>query len=387
MVSLVRMAGMTVKICSSVVSGLSAMRSINGVPEEVLQQQLGVLDAVFSEHSKYIRADNLHKSFIHYCQRHTKQQALLPSESETSAPTLLPSLKKLLQGISTAVNNAGGLLQFAGGEKPHDLLLPNPQEPWKPDDPNTQIQADEGAPQESHSSSEYAGLTPSLEVHTAAPSIGPAPPQVAAWRVGTQPVESVKPTLPRHPQYAWNTKQEELENPPYLLASRMLGTSISWMHTPAHGDTGTHPPVSRKTQQPGGTMTSLPTPFHGDDVGVTSLQRSLLEHSLYAVSRRPEQQSPGASAEASVGVESRRGFFRGGNVPDQALPAPWAPASTDSGQHMPTRVVTWAYGAGEQSIPQRPRPEQADGMLAELIRGGLRLEDIFPEDSDVSSPM
>ncbi|CDJ30636.1 uncharacterized protein EMH_0030460 [Eimeria mitis] len=397
MATLIRTAGMTVKMCSLVLSGLSSLSegASGPVPENVVEQQIRVLEALFTVHSNYIFIDNLHKHYIVLCQAKVRKQALFGPMHYRMTKRKLPSLNQLLNEISEAVDTAGGLLLFSGTSEPPHHTAPSSvpathRQPeyrnWQPHGLNIQAQMEREPPPEFQPPQEFAGHTLSPDMQIDAPLTAPAP-ESATWWPSPQPLEGVRPAVRSQSRDAEVYQKHLLQDSPSPFAPTATSTSSSWMRSSQEVSavTGSLSPWNRPTM-PSHSLQA----FEGSDVGAFSLHHSPLEHGLALGHGQPTEQSRSASDEARMGLGAPRSpHYRGLTFPDATSPAPWSLTVTDHVLDTSMRGAVRVYEAEGHRILQHQGPEQTDdddSVLSDLLKGVLEFQGIFPKESDKSSP-
>ncbi|CDJ68485.1 hypothetical protein ENH_00053650 [Eimeria necatrix] len=112
MVSMMGTAGLVLKNCLGVLDGLlqSNYADTPKLTEEVLEQQLSVLEALYNVHADHISKDYLLREYILWCQEQTGERALLDNYLEDLSNVVIPKLNKLKIQIKDTIKSAGGLL-------------------------------------------------------------------------------------------------------------------------------------------------------------------------------------------------------------------------------------------------------------------------------------
>ncbi|CDJ64555.1 hypothetical protein, conserved [Eimeria necatrix] len=114
MLTLLPTCGLVLKKHLGVLEGL--LQSTGGdsrkLPDAVVEQQFGVLKALYNVHAEHIINDDSTSKHIRKCQEQTKTYLLLDNQQVETDKSYIPKLNDLQKRIREAVSNAGGLLRL-----------------------------------------------------------------------------------------------------------------------------------------------------------------------------------------------------------------------------------------------------------------------------------
>ncbi|CDI86551.1 hypothetical protein, conserved [Eimeria praecox] len=385
MLSLLRTATEVVGFCENVLEGLAKFEANNNCrpPSELILQQLRVLKQLYEVHSSYIARDSTLRRFIIECQKSIGMQPILCHRHAGIAANGLPSMRHLVEEIHQAVRDAGGLIQSGShATRKHDTVVPTRSASGQPT-PASQ----EPMSEERRQIQQPAGFVSSFQPPPVSAGMELQNLQTVAvrGRLSHPPVAHVRaghrlaPTIPIQPPYAPGNAHRRVEHVPSQLSQSVLLTSTHSMDSLERGVQDTllyHAQRTFLREKLSGSEQNR-TDTRGDASAATLPYSAVWQEAgplpqPYSQQPRPILVGPYAHAGAPrYPSQSAYSMSDHGDRPPLLQPATRRTVQTPS----------WGYRTLEGDSPQQEEEEEVEevaGLLGELIKGGLKLEDIFP---------
>ena len=380
MVSLVRTGTVVVEVCIKVLEGLSNFEAVNKSkpPPDLITQLALVLSYVYEAHSSYIGRDSLLRQHILNCQKCVESQPLLSRRHAQSRNELIPPLDVLVQQIRQAVRDAGGIPQSPShATKTHQNAAPKSSASVQQASTSREPLDEEGIPTQEQEES-YSALHPSstssgagLQGLQAAAFAEPRPQQ--PWDLSA-----------RHlPDLAYSAQQEVAtsgtprypQSFPSPLPHPLLSPSVPSMHVQPYGFQGALTNANRREVN---GLLQIRTSEHTDRTAIQAPGVSPFHEAA-----PPFPSYPQSPRRAFAGPYAHAGFQRypshgGHNVSNQIAPPSLLPPTARPTVHASGAAYGWYYETVSLGTRQPEAPEQVQGMLGDLLKGGLKLEDVFP---------
>lgn len=370
MVTILRTAVEVVGYCLGVLEGMLKYKdgARLSLPSSAIDQQIAVVEALYRTHSSQIAMDSLLRYFIVNSQKRLGINSILGMYHYRISGAKLPPLREMVGQIHEAVEGAGGLLQA-------------PATPY-----TKQYTSQPHTPQRTRSPDEV--LSEPAQQFTPAPQLYLAPPGVTTFQSVQLTAASTHLSHPRFPPphvryYA--SQFHQAQPPPSPYSHRHFGSSVSRSHHQQQAVPSI--PSQATTRTTVLEQHQLVMPTHGSgrgDVSATVLPYSAVGQEAGPLPQ-PYSQQP---RPILVGPYAHAGAPR--------YPSQSAYSISDHGDRPPllqpaTRrtvgMSSWGYRTLEGDSPQQEEEEEVEeveGLLEELIKGGLTTHDAIParESSD-----
>ncbi|CDJ50011.1 KLTH0F01518p, related [Eimeria brunetti] len=374
MLTLLRTATEVVDFCEFVLMQLYTFeKAQNSKPSsDMVVQQLRVLKRLFDTHSSYIARDSTLRPFIIECQKAVGNRSILSHRHHSISMYGLPPVKELVEEIHRAVKAAGGLPEhLPQATRRHDSPPTTPQQtatshkPMGEEIRHTQQQEGFVPPSQPDP---FWGDTGIQRLQTAAAVVPPShPPFVlppADYRSGPGQAEDHLQQLPSHSQSSVGSSIYQLppvSRGPFLR--RSLGTAMN-----TGGFSGFASPYASEH----GSGSSAPLPHLGIPQAAPPLRWPYAEPSEHVFVGLPSHLRGNRHRSHSM-----YGAYAQGDRPP-LLPAAARPTEHPSGEAS-SSVYTRIQGSASQQ-QEGEQEVEVGGLLAELLKGGLKYEDVFGEE-------
>ena len=383
MLSLLRTATEVVEFCERVLEGLAEFLVVNKSKpsSDRIAQQIRVVRQLYEVHSSYIARDSLLRRFILQCQKSISLQPLLCHRHAGISSLGLPSMRQLVEEIHRAVRDAGGIPQSPShATKTHQNVAlrssTSDQQTSTSREPLDEEQRQTRRQEESHSALQPSSSLSGAELQGL---------QAAAF---AEPLQDYPLVL---------SPVGHLSRPAYSILSE-FGTSAAARYWQPFPSTFPHPllsPSVPSTHLQQLDVQGAPRNASANGRVLSGLvQTRTSEHADLAASQVPGMSPlhestpsfpsyPQTARRAFAGPNAHGGFpaytsYGGHSVSHYVAPPSLLPPTA-----RPTGQASYSehggnYGTVPGDILQPEEPDQMEGLLADLIRGGLKLEDIFP---------
>ncbi|CDJ42459.1 hypothetical protein ETH_00018590 [Eimeria tenella] len=246
-------AGMVLKNCLGVLEGLlqSSCGDSLELPYAVVQQQIGVLEALYRVHASHINRDRPLRKHIIECQEQTGTHELLSYQLAQTSYKVIPKLRDLQKQMREAVSSAGGLLllQQPNARQSHGTSR---RFVGKSQLREAYPEALHGQRGQHHMLQGSSAAAEQQALHFAASLVsenvygGPSLPSSAyplwqPWQPPYQGHESAAQPVPQGTSSPWNQQSQSVSSPS-LQASG--GSAMPWMHTAHQRIQGAGPRLS-----------------------------------------------------------------------------------------------------------------------------------------------
>lgn len=377
MISILQTATGVVGYSLGVLEGLLKLKvgESLALSRSAFEQQMDVLTGLFDVHSAQISMDPALRFYIVNCQKRTGMYPILGRRHHLITSQCLPPLRDMMKEIHQVVEIAGGLLLSA--EMPLGMPgIPGTTQPSTSQQVQNSSELPAGTPRDTQHREISAPVWQPLLVPT-----GAAASQNLQAAVPSSPVSSPRSSSRFPPSSARHQSPQPLLMQPTApsFSHSGFGHLLSRVRHQTHGAQ----PSSHVQMKYGGVEASAPievaqSPMH-PYFGAVPLPYMARRHSSTPLLHSYSHPSRSAFLGASVDVGGPGCPSHGGHSTSNhaarinLLPPTARPTGQDAGAE-----CGWDYDTVPLDIPQPEEPEQVHGMLADLIRGGLKLEDIFP---------